>query len=273
VLLGTQDAEDLVVKWLSVPVGIYLESGSPPQDYTLDQSCFIKSWQFNHDVAQQFNNFTLHEKERPYHGVRYIHTDISGAPERESLLQLKVLNFGCLANPYLATQGEERIMEMAQGNPQDESNPFHYHSCWLNLPMAKNYDPSMPQVMLLKKNGELATRRVTFVDDLHATSHGKLGKEAREAARVLACKMNHKGNQCAARKFGPPTLIPRPWNRIMTHTDEPYPVKGTTAKKWVRGRTGLEWIWSECGLPPDETEPIKYIDSLESWEVYLIQAN
>jgi hypothetical protein len=213
---STQDAEDLVIKWLFVPVGEYLASGSPPQDYSLDQDAFVKSWQLEHDVlAQQLDNCTLHKKERQLHGVRYIHTDNSGAPERQSLLQLRVVNFGCLTNPYLATLGEECIMELSQGNPEDEVNPFQYNTCHLNLPASKQCDPSMPRVMLLTKSGQLATRRVTFIDDIHGAARGKEVKEAREVARVLACYMNYYGNHCAARKFGPPTLIPRPWNAII----------------------------------------------------------
>ena len=139
-------------------------------------------------------------------------------------------------------------MEMAEGDPKDPTNPFRYAECYLNLPTAKNYDPSMPRVMLLREDGELATRRVTFVDDIHGSDRGKSPEDVREAPRVLACKMNYYGNQCAGRKFGPPTL---PWNGIMTHTDAPYPVKGTTAKKWNRGKSGLQWIWDQCGLPSD----------------------
>jgi hypothetical protein len=170
-VLSTQDAEDLVIKWLFVPVGEYLASGSPPQDYSLDQDAFVKSWQLEHDVlAQQLDNCTLHKKERQLHGVRYIHTDNSGAPERQSLLQLRVVNFGCLTNPYLATLGEECIMELSQGNPEDEVNPFQYNTCHLNLPASKQCDPSMPRVMLLTKSGQLATRRVTFIDDIHGAA-------------------------------------------------------------------------------------------------------
>jgi hypothetical protein len=160
-------------------------------------------------------------------------------------------------------------MEMVQGDPRDTTNPYHYHECWLNLPTAKNYDPSMPRVLLLKEDGELATRQAMFVDDLHGVSRGKDQSEAREAGRVTAFKMNYYGNQVAARKFGPPTLIPRPWNGIMTHTDSPYPVKGTTAKKWRRGRAALEWVWSQSELPSDLQDPIGYIDSLEDWDAHL----
>jgi hypothetical protein len=123
--------------------------------------------------------------------------------------------------------------------------------------------------MLLKEDGELATRKATFVDDIHGVSRGKTGAEAGEAARVLATRMNYFGNQVAARKFGPPTLIPRPWNGIMTHTDTPYPVKGTTAKKWGRGRSGLKWIWDQCGFDDAEDDPIKSIDAQESWNVQI----
>ena len=160
-------------------------------------------------------------------------------------------------------------MEMVEGDPQDNDNPFQYAKCILNLQTSKNYDPSMPKVMLIRKDGELASRLVTFVDDHHGAGRGRDGSQAGESARVMAFKMKYYGNQCAGRKFGPPTLIPRPWNGIMTHTDAPYPVKGTTAKKWMRGRAGLQWIWDQCGFADDIQDPIAYIESLEHWEVKL----
>eukprot|EP00956_Cyclotella_meneghiniana_P035315 scaffold113755_cov23-Cyclotella_meneghiniana.AAC.1 len=125
----------------------------------------------------------------------------------------------------------------------------------------------MPRVILLRKDGEKATRRVTFVDDIHGSSRGRDAGPAREASRILAGGMNYLGNQDAARKRGPPTLIPRPWNGFMTHTDTPYPVKGTTAKKWNRGRAGLEWVWQQLEIPGSVEDPIEYIKSLQNWEV------
>ena len=265
----TRDAEDLVVKWLSVPVGSYLCGGSPPQDYTQDPGLVIKSWQFDHAVAQMFNNFLMHLKERHSHGVRFFHTRNDGSIEAQSFFRWCVLNFGCMCSPYIACQGEERIMEMCMGDPEDDMNPFQYHEVWLNLPGAKNYDPSMPRLIFLTKEGEMATRKVTFVDDIHGAARGSSDAPAREAYRILACLMNYFANQVAARKVGPPTLIPRPWNGVMTHTDSPHPVKGTTAKKWNRGRRGLAWVWEQCGLADDETNPGRYIDNLLSWDIQL----
>ena len=48
----TSDAEDLVVKWLTIPVGHYLAVDSSPQDYTQEKNLFIKSYQFDNDVGQ-----------------------------------------------------------------------------------------------------------------------------------------------------------------------------------------------------------------------------
>ena len=162
-------------------------------------------------------------------------------------------------------------MELCEGDPRDTNNPFEFAQCYLNLPTAIHYDPSLPRVMLLKSDGELASRKVTFVDDIHGLSRGVEAQDqcVRNPPRVLAYRMNHKGNQCAGRKFGPPTLAPRAWNGAMVHTDAPHPVKGTTSKKWRRGRAGLDWIWRECGLPEDCSDPIGYIDKLGAWEVMI----
>lgn len=106
--------------------------------------------------------------------------------------------------------GEDNGVE--QGGLADVTHPFHYSECWLNLPAATNYDPLMPWIMLLQQDGELANRKVTFVDDIHGIRHGKQVEDqcVKEPPQVLAFRMNHKGNQCAGRNFGLPTLSPHP---------------------------------------------------------------
>jgi hypothetical protein len=37
--------------------------GSPDQDYSQDAASFIKSWQADIDVGQQFNNFATHHED------------------------------------------------------------------------------------------------------------------------------------------------------------------------------------------------------------------
>ena len=107
------DVEGIVVRWLLVPLLAYLEAGSPVQDLTLDQGCYIKSVQYDSDVGQMFHNFLMHAKERHSHGVCVTHTRGGGQPEEEPFLRWCVLNFGCKCSPYVACQGEERIIELS----------------------------------------------------------------------------------------------------------------------------------------------------------------
>ena len=265
----TKDAADLVVKWLLLPVAAYFLAGCPPQDYTQDESLFIKSYQFDEDVGQMFHNFLMHASERHSHAVRFTHTRNNGSFEPHSFYRWCVLNFGCLLSPYLAGQGEERIMELCMGNPEDDSNPFQWDQVLLNLPFTVTYDPSMPRVMLITRAGELATRKVVFVDDTHGAGRGKTSKEATRAQRILAKRMNYYGNQAAARKRRPACLLPGAWNGVIIHCARPHPVMSTTVKKWTRGLSFLDWVWAQFGIPDGLKDPIAYLKTLPTWDVYI----
>ena len=86
---------------------------------------------------------------------------------------------------------------MCKGDPSDERNEFQYASCHMNLPFSDNYDLSMPRVMLLREDGELATQEVTFVDDVHVAGRTKDGvfDHARSGCKQLKSRMNSAGNQ------------------------------------------------------------------------------
>ena len=64
-----------------------------------------------------------------------------------------------------------RILEVCKGDPSDEKNEFQYSSCHMNSPFSDDYDPSMPRLILLREDGEMATQEVTFVDDIHVAGH------------------------------------------------------------------------------------------------------
>jgi hypothetical protein len=69
--------------------------------------------------------------------------------------------------------------------PWDESSPFRWDKVVRNLPTDNSWDPSMPRVMLLRKDGELATRLVDYVDDIHPSVRGKDVRPAIAAAHFL----------------------------------------------------------------------------------------
>ena len=75
------DVKEMVIKWLAVSVAVYLNAGSPPQDYSLSAGTFIKSKQGDIDVGAMLNNFLTHPTERHVLGVRIIHTQPEGVYE------------------------------------------------------------------------------------------------------------------------------------------------------------------------------------------------
>jgi hypothetical protein len=120
------DLQEIVVKWLSVPVVSYLKMGSLDQDYSQDAASFIKSWQADIDVGQQFNNFAAHHEDRPYTGVRMIDTNNDGSKERNWFMCFSALHFGGKCSPYIAGMGQHRILEVAQGAPSHQTSPFQF---------------------------------------------------------------------------------------------------------------------------------------------------
>ena len=164
--------------------------------------------------------------------------------EKEVWLRFNCCPFGNRCSPYICCQGEARIIEVCKGDPSDEKNEFQFASCHLNLPTSDNYDTSMPRVMLLRKDGELATQEVTFVDDIHVAGRTKDGvfNNARAGCKQLKSRMNSLANQADDRKFRQPTPTPGAWNGLIIHTDTPFPMKSTTGKKWDKFKRGLSSI-------------------------------
>ncbi|KAL7466321.1 hypothetical protein ACHAXS_006626, partial [Conticribra weissflogii] len=173
----SQDAEDLVIKWLSIPVEAYLDAGSPVQDYTTDQPMII-TYSGDINVGQMFHNFLVHPSERCHLGVRLISTRNDGG------------------------------------------------------------------VLVLRKDGELATRKATFVDDIHVVGRG--GESTLRACKRLKSKMNSVGNQADDRKYRRPCTTPGAWNGVLIHTNTPFPMKSTTGKKWLKFKRGIQWVLEEA---------------------------
>lgn len=236
------DLEETVVKWLAVPVAIYLQMGSPDQDYSRDASNFIKSWQADIDIGQQFNNFAAHHEDRPDLGVRMIDTRNNGSKEKHWFMRFSVLHFGGRVSPYIAGMGQQRILEWVKRPPHDTASPYQFDRVILNLPTADGWDPSLQRVLRIRKDGELASAEVNYVDDLHPVSRGIDDTEAVRTAKFTKSQLNSVGNQADDKKYRRPTCRPGAWKGEIMHTDQPFPRKSTTGKKWTRFKSGVAWV-------------------------------
>lgn len=104
--------------------------------------------------------------DQPYLGIQWYDTVGDGsAYEHCKLLRSVVLTFGGRCSPYLACQGQNRILHLIKGRPDDPQSSFAFDRVILNLPCSKGYDASLPRVMEINKDGELATGEATYMDD------------------------------------------------------------------------------------------------------------
>ena len=161
------DVVEMVTKWLAVPVADYLDLGSPSQDYTQPASVFIKSKQGDIDVGAMLNNFCVHLSERHALGVCIINMEQEGEYKHHEFWWFCALNFGGRPSPYLACQSQRIILHLCKGDRHDANNHWQWDRVRLNLPGSVDYNPSMPRVMLLRRDGELATREAHYVDNIH----------------------------------------------------------------------------------------------------------
>ncbi len=204
-----EDVIEMVTKWLSIPVATYLDAGSPSQDYTQSASSFVKSKQGDIDIGVMFNNFPTHPLERHALVVHMINTRLEGEYKRHEFWHFCVLYFGGRPLPYLACQSQRLILELCKGDRHNPSNNWQWETVHLNLPGDIKYDPSMPRVMLLRKDGELATREADYVDDIHPCIREREGSnEARLACAQLKSGMNSRGNQADDWKYCIPSITP-----------------------------------------------------------------
>ena len=119
--------------------------------------------------------------------------------------------FGNMVSPYNCCQGQSRILELVMRPPTDPTSAFRWGRVHLNLPMAVNFDVSMPRVILLRTDdNEMATRQNTFVDDIRPSGRGM--EATKQACKQIKSGMNSLGNQADDRKYRQPSTTPGAWN-------------------------------------------------------------
>jgi hypothetical protein len=106
---------------------------------------------------------------------------------------------GIKSSPYQAVSAMAVADEVIKGDRQDERNIFQWIVVRLNLPGNRDYDPNIPWVSKLRKDGKIAADLFTFVDDLRSTGPG--GKVCWQAARRAASTLNWLGLQHLESQF------------------------------------------------------------------------
>ena len=121
----------------------------------------------------------------------------------------------------------------------------------MNLPCSKAYDPSLPRVLLLRSDEELAARQATMVDDIRVGSRARDQRGERPPCRQIKSGMNLLGNRVANRKYRQPTTRSGAWNESIVSTHSPFPHKSTTGKSGLSSWQGC----NGCATQSEEDRP------------------
>ena len=103
----------------------------------------------------------------------------------------------------------------------------------LNLPGAGDYNPTLPWVMKVRFDNNLACEIYIYVDDGRITGWCKLA--CWKAARRFCCVISFLGIQDASRKRTEPVPDPGPWAGTVVHTTGEVSATVTEAK-WAKTR-------------------------------------
>lgn len=190
------------------------------------------------DLGEMFLNFPLHESIRAYSGI-----DLSSYQEKlgigngkRSVWYRWTRNWmGARMSPYSSVQFCSLAEEFCRGNNKDATNPLRWDVIVLNLPGAKNYDPSKPRVYKWDRTSLcIAGDLVIFVDDVRGT--GKTIELAWQIARQVCSRIQYLGVQDATRKGKPPSQTPGAWAGAVFATTEDTVTKTVTQEKWDKAR-------------------------------------
>lgn len=202
------------------------------------------------DVSEQFLNFMLSPRVRPYAGV-----DLTPHFPEEISSRRRVLwerwercYMGCSTSPYQAGQAMLFAEEFIRGTPVDPSNIFRFDSVRLNLPGDPHYMPNLPWVSKIRaSDGQLACDLFMYVDDGRTTA--PTYEECWGASRCVASKLNWLGVQDAARKRRPPSQEPGAWSGSVVFSSHDNVLVLVSQERWDKARLVVEWLQQALGNP------------------------
>ena len=100
---------------------------------------------------------------------------------------------GLRDSPYRSIQMFTKMKYVAYGKRTDNTNPFAWVTVRLNLPGSAYYDPSLPWVSKVRRDGQIACDMYVYVDDGRVTGPTRL--LTWRAVRRLCSVITHLGSQ------------------------------------------------------------------------------
>ena len=239
----------------------------PVVEDVLECACH-SSWFGDIDAGDQFLNYPLDPKIRPYAGV-----DVSWMHARLLWLRWTRMAMGLVPSPFVAVRLFSWAFEIIKGNREDPSNPFHWSKVILNLPGMPSFDESMPRVYKWNPiTAAIAADVKTYVDDSRTV--GPTEATLRSATHRVETCMAYLGLQDATRKRRPESQRPGEWTGSITVASPGIGLFVTvSAKKWTKTQGHLSWVLEHFSCSTDRpTLLLKELEKRVGFLVHLAMA-
>ena len=225
-----------------------------PNAATASRPLMPYSWMADADMGEMFPNFPMDKKIHSVSGIdvtqlqEYMPNlpkpEVSGSRNKIHL-RWERLFMGMKPSPYNAVRYFYWAEELARGNPEDSTNPFHYSEVTLNLPGMESYDPTSPHVFKWNSSVErIAGEVVTFIDDMRACGFSK--ENTWQIIRRLTSVLQHLGIQDAPRKRRPSCQSPGGWIGCINKVTPEMVALTVSQEKWEKGQRIIFSLAKEC---------------------------
>ena len=156
------------------------------------------------------------------------------------LVLLGEIAYGSVTVPYNACRLIARALKFAVGRPFDATSAFWFEKVRLNLPGMAAYDASLPWVMKVDPDGDIATEAIVFFDDGRVVGANALKCQA--GLRQVTSRLQYLGIQDASRKCRAPSMRAGAWAGGVCYTDHDTPRLFISQKRWDKLLGHLEWL-------------------------------
>jgi hypothetical protein len=220
---------------------LWVPSFPLPTVDTLLRAVHPHTWMADTDIGEMFLNFVLHRTLRELAGVDVTHyREASENPTGVCWERWTQCAMGLKPSPYQTTQAMMFAEDVIRGNPSSGKNVFKWDNACLNLPGSETYDPRLPWVYKVQKDGKPAAEFSFYVDDNRTTGNSE--GEAWLTARRVASMCSHLGIQDAARKRRKASQTPGAWAwaGAVVATGEDGVSVSVSKEKWVKAKAMLK---------------------------------
>ena len=192
------------------------------------------------DIGEMFLNFMLDVNLREYAGV-----DLTELFDKEANGEVlwerwERLLMGFKCSPYLTCRDMKRVEPTLKGDRSDPNNVFRWDRVERNLPGSESYDPSLPWMYKVRRDGTMAADLFIYVDDLRPTGPSK--GECWDGSHQIGCRLTWFGIQDASRKRREASQTPGAWAGSIIHTMDDKVCVLVSQDKWDKTKKWVAWM-------------------------------